>query len=280
MIQTEKAHFPVRMMCEALAVSRSGFYAWSQRKPARRRGDEQLAVEIHAAHRAGRGSYGSPRVVRELRARGLQVGRHRVARLMREQGLRGTPRRRFRVTTTNDPGLGVASNQLARRFDVEKVGDVWASDLTYLWTDEGWLYLAVVLDLCSRHVVGWSLGKTLDTELPLRALAMALGQRTPARLHHSDRGCQYASSAYRSLLRQHRIACSMSRRGDCWDNAPVESFFATLKRELVYRSAWRTRDDARADVFDYIEVFYNRTRRHSALDYLSPAAFEDKWRAA
>jgi transposase InsO family protein len=199
---------------------------------------------------------------------------------MREQGLRGTPRRRFRVTTTNDPSLGVASNQLARRFDVEKVGDVWASDLTYLWTEEGWLYLAVVLDLCSRHVVGWSLGKTLDTELPLRALTMALGQRTTPRLHHSDRGCQYASSAYQSLLRQHRIDCSMSRCGNCWDNAPVESFFATLKRELVHRSAWRTRADARADVFDYIEVFYNRTRRHSALDYLSPAAFEEQRRAA
>ena len=276
----EKAHFPVRMMCEVLAVSRSGFYAWSRRKPSPRRGDEQLAVEIHAAHRAGRGSYGSPRVVRELRARGLRVGRHRVARVMREQGLRGTPRRRFRVTTANDPSLGVASNQLARRFDVEKVGDVWASDLTYLWTEEGWLYLAVVLDLCSRHVVGWSLGKTLDTELPLRALTMALGQRTTPRLHHSDCGCQYASSAYRSLLRQHRIACSMSRCGDCWDNAPVESFFATLKRELAHRSAWRTRADARADVFDYIEVFYNRTRRHSALDYLSPAAFEEQRRAA
>ena len=174
----------------------------------------------------------------------------------------------------------MASNQLARRFDVEKVGDVWASDLTYLWTEEGWLYLAVVLDLCSRHVVGWSLGKTLDTELPLRALTMALGQRTTPRLHHSDRGCQYASSANRSLLRQHRIACSMSRCGDCWDNAPVESFFATLKRELAHRSAWRTRADARADVFDYIEVFYNRTRRHSALDYLSPAAFEEQRRAA
>ena len=263
-------------MCEALEVSRSGFYSWSRRKPVRRRADEQLAVEIYAAHRAGRGNYGSPRVLRELRARGLHVGRHRVARLMREQGLRGTPRRRFRVTTTSDPSLGVASNQLARRFDVKKVGEVWASDLTYLWTAEGWLYLAVVLDLCSRHVVGWSLGKTLDAELPLRALGMALGQRTPARLHHSDRGCQYASSVYRSLLRQHRIDCSMSRRGDCWDNAPVESFFATLKRELVHRSVWSTRADARADVFDYIEVFYNRTRRHSALGYLSPAAFEQR----
>lgn len=280
MIQAEKAHFPVRMMCQALAVSRSGFYAWSRRKPSPTRGDDRLAVEILAAHRAGRGSYGSPRVLRELRSRGLRVGRHRVARLMREQGLRGTPQRRFRITTTNDPQLGVASNQLARRFDVEKVGDVWASDLTYLWTEEGWLYLAVVLDLCSRHVVGWALGKTLDTELPLRALAMALGQRTPARLHHSDRGCQYASSVYRSVLRQHRMDCSMSRCGNCWDNAPVESFFATLKRELVYRSAWRTRADARTDVFDYIEVFYNRTRRHSALDYLSPAEFEEQRRAA
>ncbi len=199
---------------------------------------------------------------------------------MREEGLHGAPVRRFLVTTTSDPSLGVAGNQLARRFDVATIGDVWASDITYLWTDEGWLYLAVVLDLCSRRVVGWSLARTLDAALPLQALTMALGQRSPARLHHSDRGCQYASAAYRSLLRQHRIDCSMSRRGNCWDNAPAESFFATLKRELVHRSAWRTRADAKADVFDYIEVFYNRTRRHSALEYLSPAQFEEQRRAA
>jgi putative transposase len=268
------------MMCGLLAVSRSGFYAWLQRKPSSRSGDERLAFEIQTAHRAGRGTYGSPRVVRELRARGLHVGRHRVARLMRQQGLRGTPERRFRVTTTTDPSLAVASNQLARRFDVGAVDEVWGSDLTYLWTAEGWLYLAVVMDLCSRRVIGWSLGTDLGSELPLRALRMALGQRSPARLHHSDRGCQYASASYRSELSRCRIACSMSRRGDCWDNAPVESFFATLKRELVYRSGWRTRAEARADIFDYIEAFYNRTRRHSALGYLSPAQFETQLRAA
>jgi len=267
------------MMCEVLEVSRSGFYAWSRRKPSKR-GDERLVVEIHAAHRTGRGCYGSPRVLRELRAQGFHVGRHRVARLMREQGLRGTPRRRFRVTTTSDPSLAVASNQLERRFDVRRIDEVWGSDLTYLRTTEGWLYLAVILDLCSRRVVGWSLGKDLATDLPLRALQMALGQRTPARLHHSDRGCQYASTAYQSALRHRGIECSMSRRGDCWDNAPVESFFATLKRELVHRSAWSTRAEARLDIFDYIEVFYNQTRRHSALDYLSPAVFEEQLIAA
>lgn len=267
-------------MCEALGVSRSGFYAWQRRAPRQSHVDDRLVVAIHEAHRAGRGSYGSPRVLQELRARGLRVGRHRVARMMREHGLRGTPRRRFRITTMAAPNLVAASNQLARRFDVRVLNDVWASDLTYLWTAQGWLYLAVVLDLCSRRVVGWSLGQALSTELPLRALEMALSHRSPARLHHSDRGCQYASAAYRSVLRQHRIGCSMSRRGDCWDNAPVESFFATFKRELVHRSAWSTRAEARADIFDYVEVFYNRTRRHSAIGYISPGDFERQLTAA
>lgn len=281
MIAAEKAHFPIRMMCSVLEVSRSGYYAWRRRPPSKRAQEaEQITVAIHAAHRSGRGSYGSPRVTKELKSQGVQVGRHRVARLMREQEIQGLPHRRFRVTTVSDPSLAVAPNGLAREFQVDQPDRVWAADLTYLWTQEGWLYLAVVLDLCSRRIVGWSLGTDLSTELPLRALRMALGQRSPADLHHSDRGCQYASAAYRAELAKHGIECSMSRRANCWDNAPVESFFSTLKRELVRRSPWQTRAQARADVFDYIEVFYNRQRRHSALDYQSPSNFEAQLRAA
>jgi transposase InsO family protein len=200
---------------------------------------------------------------------------------MREQGLRGLPRRRsFRVTTTTDPSLAVAPNHLDRCFQFDELDSTWASDLTYLWTQEGWLYLAAILDLCSRKVIGWSLGEDLSTELPMRALRMALGQRSAAKMHHSDRGCQYASAAYRAKLAAHGIQCSMSRRGNCWDNAPVESFFSTLKRELVHRSPWQTRAQARNDIYDYIEVFYNRRRRHSALNYQTPSNFEEQLRAA
>jgi putative transposase len=281
LIKAEKANFPVQLMCRALGVSRSGYYAWL-RRPASKwsREAEQLTVAIHAAHRTGRGTYGSPRIAGVLKSQGVQVGRHRVARLMREQKLQGLPRRRFRVTTTSDPSLAAAPNGLARQFQVDQPDRVWAADLTYLWTQEGWLYLAVLLDLCSRRIVGWSLGADLGTQLPLRALRMALGHRSAATLHHSDRGCQYASAAYRNELAQHGIECSMSRRANCWDNAPVESFFSTLKRELVQRSPWQTRAQARADVFDYIEVFYNRQRRHSALNYESPSSFEAQFTAA
>jgi putative transposase len=271
------------MMCEILEVSRSGYYTWRGRMPSKRsRQEAQLRASIQEAHQRGRGAYGSPRVTQELKSQGLAAGRHRVARLMREQGLRGLPRRRaFRVSTTRtDPSLAVAPNTLDRSFATTQMDQVWVADLTYLATEEGWLYLAAILDLGSRRIVGWSLGETLATQLPLRALQMALGHRKAAKLHHSDRGCQYASAAYRAELAQHGIECSMSRRGNCWDNAPMESFFATLKRELAHRSHWQTRDQARHDVFDYIEVFYNRQRQHSALNYQPPSLFEEKLRAA
>lgn len=281
LIAAEKARFPIRLMCTALSVSRSGYYAWLSRPKAQKaQVDEKLSRAIRASHRRARGTYGSPRVTQDLKSEGHQVGRQRVARLMREQGLQGLPRRRFRVTTTSDPSLAVAPNRLARAFQVEEINHTWASDLTYLGTEQGWLYLAVVLDLASRRVVGWSLGEDLSAELPLRALRMALGHRSAAQLHHSDRGCQYASAAYRAELAKNKIECSMSRRGNCWDNAPVESFFSTLKRELVDRSPWQTRAQARADVFDYLEVFYNRQRRHSSLGYLSPADHEASLLAA
>jgi len=271
------------MMCEVLEVSRSGYYAWRRRGPSKRAREEaELKVSLQEAHQRTRGTYGSPRLTQELKSQGWCVGRHRVARLMSEQGLHGLPRRRaFRAATTQtDPSLAVAANTLDRAFCVAEVDLVWVADLTYLDTQEGWLYLAAILDLGSRRIVGWSLGEELGTALPLRALRMALGQRSPAKLHHSDRGCQYASAAYRAELARHGIECSMSRRGNCWDNAAMESFFSTLKRELAHRSAWQTRAHARQDVFDYIEVFYNRQRRHSALSYQTPTAFEEQLRAA
>jgi putative transposase len=270
-------------MCEWLEVSRSGYYSWLGRTPSKRSEEEaRLKASIQEAHQRGRGTYGSPRVTEELKSQGLTTGRHRVARLMRQQGLRGLPRRRaFRVVTTrSDPSLAVASNTLNRAFSVSQVDEVWVSDLTYLDTQEGWLYLAAILDLASRRIVGWAMDDNLATQLPLRALRMALGHRKAAKIHHSDRGCQYASATYRSELAQHGIECSMSRRGNCWDNAPMESFFSTLKRELAHRSAWQTRAHARQDVFDYIEVFYNRQRRHSALNYKTPSDFEGQLTAA
>lgn len=272
--------YPVSLMCSALRVSRSGFYAWRRRQPSKRaREDARLAAEIRTVHQQARGTYGSPRVHFELQQRAFQVGRHRVARLMREQGLTARFKRRFRRTTDSKHNDPIAANRLNRQFDVEGPDRVWATDITYLWTDQGWLYLAVVLDLYSRRVVGWSMAEHLRSELVLGALEMALGQRAPrdGLLHHSDRGCQYASSAYREALSQADIVCSMSRKGDCWDNAVVESFFGTLKSELVHRRRFATRLAARTAVFEYIEVFYNRQRRHSYLGYLSPAEYEQRF---
>ena len=219
-----------------------------------------------------------PGVHHELRGRGIACGRHRVARLMRQDGLEGTYRRRFRVTTDSKHQWPVAANRLERQFAVSRPDTVWAGDITYIRTREGWLYVAVLLDLCSRRVVGWALSSRLDHRLPLSALEMATGRRRPrgSILHHSDRGSQYASHDYRQALSQEGFVVSMSRRGDCYDNAPVESFFATLKKERVAGEVFYTREQARREIVDYIEGFYNSWRRHSALGYLSPAALEEK----
>ncbi len=281
-IATEKAHFPVRVLCRTLQVSRAGFYAWQARPIARRtQQDQQLGVAIQAIHTESRRCYGSPRVHAELRERGQRVGRKRVARLMRHHGLCARRRRRFRRTTDSDHGLAVAPNVLARQFAVSAPDTAWVTDITYLWTHEGWLYLAVILDLCSRAVVGWAMGAQITRQLPLRALTMALGRRRPppGLLHHSDRGSQYASADYRRALDRQGIVCSMSRRGNCWDNAVAESFFATLKIELARDATWPTRAHAQQDVFDYLERFYNGQRRHSALGYRSPLTFERQWTA-
>jgi putative transposase len=256
-------------------VSRSGYYAWAKRPESERdKSERALSVEVAAVHQESRSRYGSPRVHAELRARGRRVSRKRVARLMRQQGLRARPRRRFVRTTDSAHSQPVAPNTLDRKFEPDTPNSTWAGDITYVWTGEGWLYLAVLLDLFSRKVVGWAMSEKIDRALVLSALDMALLGRPAPALHHSDRGSQYASEDYRRLLEQREIACSMSRKGNCWDNAVVESFFSTLKQELVYPCVFKTRQEAKLALFEYMEVFYNRKRRHSSLGYLSPAEYE------
>jgi putative transposase len=277
-IRDHQAEFPVGALCAVLGVSRSGYYAWRDRPPspaAVRRG--RLVEQIREAHERARSVYGSPRVHRELEARGVACCENTVAKLMHEHGIRSKAGRRFVVRTTDSRhDRPVAENVLAREFYPDRPDTAWAADITYIPTAEGWLYLAAVIDLCSRKVVGWATADHLRADLPLEALRMALAHRRPigALLHHSDRGSQYASDAYRSLLAGHGIEPSMSRKGNCWDNAVVESFFGTLKRELVHHESYACRDEARRSLFEYIEVFYNRQRRHSTLGYRSPAEFE------
>ena len=280
-MQTEKAQYPVRRLCRALGVSPAGFYAWQQRPASlRTRTDQQLSVYLRAAHQASGGSYGSPRLQQDLWAQGLHVGRHRVMRLMRREQLRGRPRRRFRVTTERDPRAAPAPNHLAQRFTLTKPNHVWAADITALPTREGWLYLAVLLDLYSRRVVGWAMDTRLDTRLVLAAWRRALAVRRRApRLHHSDRGSQYTSAAYQAALAARRVRCSMSGRGQCFDNAVVESFFRTLKTDLDH-PVWGTRREALRAVGHYIDGYYNTRRLHSTLGYRSPAQFERELRRA
>ena len=271
-------------MCRVLEVSRSGLYAWRRRRPAARvRRDAELRAKIKLIHTASRGTYGSPRVRAQLRHVDERVGKGRVERLMREESLRGKVRRRFKRTTDSEHVLPIAPNTLDRRFTADAPDRVWAADITYLPLVSGGVsYLAVVVDLYSRRVVGWAMAEHLRTELVLDALDVALSSREPASdlLHHSDRGCQYTSTEYRDALRQLAITVSMSRKGNCWDNAVAESFFATLKTELVYRRRWRNRIELRTAVFEYIEVFYNRRRLHSSLDYQTPAEVDESYAEA
>jgi putative transposase len=275
-VAAEKAKFPVALLCRCLAVSRPGFYAW-QRRPlsARARADRRLAIDVKAAHIESGRIYGSPRVHRELRAQGRSVSRKRVARVMREQGLRGRQRRRFVRTTDSQHALPVAANVVNQAFDVAAPNTLWAGDITYVATHEGWLYLAVLLDLYSRRVIGYATSAHLTRTLALDTLRAALSRRPvhAGVMHHSDRGCQYASHEYRARLTHAGLVCSMSRAGNCWDNVVVESFFATLKTELPQRE-WTSRAAASAAIAEYIDAFYNPRRRHSSLDYLSPVDFE------
>jgi putative transposase len=275
-IAAEKAQYPVRALCRALQVSASGFYAWQQRRPsARAITDRQLVTQVRLAHAESRQTYGRPRLQQALRQQGVRVGDRRLRRLMRDAGVQGRVRRRFRVTTDSRGAAHVVTNRLARHFTVARPDQVWAGDVTACWTREGWLYLAVLLDLASRRVVGWAVRPTCDTALLLAALHLAVGTRQPRRglLHHSDRGVQYASDAYQRALTAYGVVPSMSRVGDCWDNAPVESFFSRLKTELVPDTVWPSRAAATHAIASYL-AFYNQQRLHSTLGYRSPVAFE------
>jgi transposase InsO family protein len=277
-IQQQAGLFPVNVCCQVLAVSRAGFYAWRDRPvspQAQRR--EDLAARIQAVYQENRRVYGSPRIYHVLRAQGQSVCENTVAKLMRADQIRARPPRRFvPCTTDSDHGQPVAPNLLDRQFTAAQPNQKWVVDITYIPTGEGWLYLAGVLDLYSRRLVGWSMAEHMRTELVQDALAMALGRRAPAAglLHHSDQGSQYASEDYQHLLEIRQITVSMSGKGDCWDNACMESFWGTLKGELLSQQHFATRQQARALIFEYLEVFYNRQRLHSSLGYQSPEAFE------
>jgi transposase InsO family protein len=277
LVESEKTAFPVGALCEAVGVSRSAYYAWRSSGPsARELANERILAEIRAIHVENEARYGSPRVVDELRERGHEVGKHRVARLMRENGIFARMRRRFRHTTDSKHKLPVAPNLLEQNFTATAPNQAWVGDITYIWTAEGWSYLAVLLDLYSRRVVGWALRKSLSRELAVSALQHAVTcRRPPAGLvHHTDRGSQYASQEYRNLLAAHGVRCSMSAAGNCYDNAVAESFFATLKKELVHGCAFETRSEAYDAISDYIENYYNAKRRHSAAGNQSPINFE------
>lgn len=268
------------MMCRVLSVSKSGYYAWLGRPESKRSSENRrLLLRIRIVHKESRETYGSPRVHRRLLRDGVRCGEVRVAKLMAAHGIRALRKRKFVVTTDSKHNHPVADNVLDRQFEVAEPNKVWVSDITYIPTGEGWLYLSGVLDLCSKLVVGWSMSDRLESSLATDALEMAYGRRQPGRglLHHSDRGSQYASGEYGRLLDRYGMQMSMSRKGNCWDNAPVESFFGTLKRELVHHRRYRTKQEARRDIFEYIEVFYNRERLHSSLGYMSPAEFERQW---
>jgi transposase InsO family protein len=274
-IEAEKANFSIAAICRVLQVTRSGFYAWRKRtESARWLRDRKLLRPIRASFYGSRRTYGSPRVHRELLASGERVSRKRVARLMREEGLESRRRKRFRRTTDSGHSHPVAANALARRFEPGSSERWWVGDVTFIWTMEGWLYLATLLDLTTRRVVGWSMSSRNDTALVLGALEMALARTgTVPHGHHSDRGSTYASAAYRRRLASLGILCSMSRRANCWDNAVAESFFSTVKVEWLDHHHFLTRAEARAAAFDFIEVFYNRQRLHSSLGYVSPEAY-------
>jgi transposase InsO family protein len=281
MIERFERRLGVRRMCSTLRVSRSGYYAWRGRPASPRElEDRRLKVEIRAAFLASRGRYGSPRIFDDLRELGYRVSEKRVARLMREEGLQGRHRRRFRGTTDSTHELPVAPNVLGRNFAVEAPDQVWVGDITFVPTREGWLYLAILLDLASRYVVGWATSESLEDDLTLAALDRAIETRRPAAglIHHSDRGGQYASHDYAAKLEQRGLVASMSRAGNCWDNAPAESFFSTFKLEAMPDDRFGTRGEARDAIFEYIEVFYNRQRRHSSLGGVSPAAYEARRR--
>lgn len=268
-------------MCRVFEVSRSGFYEWASRpESTRQKADRRLTADIQQAFEDSRENYGTRRIQQTLRDQGKQVSRARIGRLMRQQGLRCKTRRRFRATTNSNHSLPVAPNRLDRQFQVAAPDRVYVGDITYVATGEGWLYLAVFLDLFSRQVVGWAMSAWMTADLVMDALQMARWRRRPGEglLVHTDRGSQYASGRFQALLKDQGYVCSMSRKGNCWDNAPAESFFHTLKTELIHHRRFETREQAKQDIFEYIEVFYNRQRKHSTLGYRTPVEFEQRHR--
>jgi putative transposase len=276
-IKEHQEQFSLSALCRVMAVCRGGFYAWRKRdKSTRQLQNERLTEQIKTAHKESKETYGSPRIFAELKEAGVVCSEKRIARLMRLHQISAVRPKRFVVTTDSDHDMPIAENLLARTFDAETPNTRWTGDITYIWTREGWLYLAVILDLFSRRIIGWAMGQTIERSLVLSALDMAIVGRRPGQdlLCHSDRGSQYASDDYQEQLKKAGIVCSMSRKGNCWDNAPTESFFASLKKEMVYRTRFETREQAKSAVFHWIEVWYNRKRRHSTLGYLSPEAFE------
>lgn len=282
-IQEHEAVFSVSRMCRVFNVSRSGFYDWLSRpESARKQADRQLTEDIKQVFEDSRQTYGTRRIQDDLDQQGQRVSRARIGRLMRQEGLRCKTRRRFRATTNSNHSLPVAPNHLDRQFQVAAPDRAYVSDITYVATGEGWLYLAVFLDLYSRQVVGWAMSAWMTADLVVDALQMARWRRRPGEglLVHSDRGSQYASGRFQTVLKNHGYLCSMSRKGNCWDNAPAESFFHTLKTELIHHRRFGTREQAKQEIFEYIEVFYNRQRKHSTLGYRTPAEFDQLHRKA
>ena len=276
-IDDHRDKFPVTLMCKVLSVSPSGYYAWRKRPAsAREMANLELYKKIKAVYNANYAVYGSPRIYRELKDQGVACSENRIARLMRLRGLRAKQSKRFKTTTKRNKAHRAAPNLLKRNFEAGHPDQTWLSDITYIRTLEGWLYLAAILDLYTRRIVGWAMSDRMTSALTMSALQMALQQRQPAAglIHHSDQGSQYTDGTYQALLKDHGIRASMNGAGSWYDNAPMESFFGTLKSELVYHCVYHTRNEAKTDVFRYIESFYNRRRRHSALDYLSPEAYE------
>lgn len=277
MIKRHEGQHAVELMCRLLEVSRSGYYDWKGRPPSnRQQANDVLTTEVRRVFGEHKGRAGAPRVTKELKAEGQVVGKNRVARLMRAEHLRAKAARKYKATTNSNHGLPVAPNLLEQDFNAEAPNQKWVSDITYVWTEEGWLYVAVVLDLYSRLVVGWAMGERMTAKLVCDALQMALWRRKMPTgvMVHSDRGSQYCSADYQRLLQSHGLVCSMSKKGDCYDNAAMESWNHSYKVEAIHGERFTTRDKAKAHTFDYIEVYYNLRRRHSRLDYLSPEAFE------
>jgi putative transposase len=278
-IEDHRSRFGIEKMCHILGASRSGYYDWRGRGPSKRQmRHEELLPEIERVFKKSRKTYGSPRVYEALKVQGKGYGRHQIEALMREHNITPKRRRKYRRTTNSDHNHLIAPNLVKQVFETETINRLWTSDITYIWTSEGWLYLAVVLDIYSRRIVGWGMSHRLKDELAIGAIKQALSYReiTEELILHSDRGSQYASNACQKLLSDHHITQSMSGRGNCYDNAITESFFATLKTELVYLERFETREEARLKVFDFIEVFYNRQRSHSSIGYKSPVDFEKR----